>query len=169
VAKTVLIMESPARVAFFTPFVAKPRVTESALAPILLNVDPPKEYLGELAALASLAVLVKLSVSVIIIFPAVAALDEVTIARITTESCALPKLTNWCVSTAVAESPKTIESVAASIVNVCAATVAWDGKTESIPNPKEVIAAIAIRLKKICRVTGILSIHSCYWSSVKRR
>jgi hypothetical protein len=38
-------------------------VTESAIDPILLKTDPPKVYLGELAAVASFAVLVKLSVT----------------------------------------------------------------------------------------------------------
>jgi hypothetical protein len=114
-----------------------------------LNTDPPNVYLGELSAVASFAVLVKLSVTDRYIVPALAALDDVTIARRTTESRLLPKLTKLCVNTAVADSPKVIESAAASIVNVCDVTAAVDGATESIPKPKAAIAVIAIRLKNV--------------------
>ena len=40
-------------------------------------------------------------------------------------------------------------SAAASIVNVCEVTVAFDGATESIPKPNAAIAVKAIRLKNV--------------------
>jgi hypothetical protein len=49
----------------------------------------------------------------------------------------------------VAESPRVIESVAASIVNACEVTAAFDGATESIPKPSAAIAVTAIRLKNV--------------------
>ena len=84
------------------------------------------------------------------IVPALAAFDDVTIALNVTESSAsVLRLTNWCVRTAVADSPSVMESVAASIVNECEVTVAWPGLTESIPKPNAAIAVIAIRLKNV--------------------
>jgi hypothetical protein len=47
-----------------------------------------------------------------------------------------------------------IESVAESMLNVCAVTVAFEGATESIPKPNAAIAVKAIRLKNVfCDIT----------------
>jgi hypothetical protein len=64
---------------------------------------------------------------------------------IVTESDAFV-VTKLCVKTAVAVSPKVIESVAESIVRVFATTDAFDGTTESIPKPIAATATSAMRL-----------------------
>jgi hypothetical protein len=73
---------------------------------------------------------------------------EVKTALIRTESVEISP-TKLCVRTAVAVSPTLIASVAESIVNVLAWTVACEGATESIPKPNAAIAVIAIRLKNV--------------------
>ena len=70
----------------------------------------------------------KLSVTDSNIDPAVAAFEEVTIASSLTASLA-DKATKLCCKTAVAESPESIVSVAASMVNVCDAIAAELGAT----------------------------------------
>jgi len=67
--------------------------------------------------------------------PAVAAFEDVTIARKITESTLLPKLTKLWVKTAVADSPTVMESVAASMDNECAVTADCAGGTATkVPN-----------------------------------
>jgi len=107
---------------------------------------------------ASFAVLVKLSETVMLIVPAVDALDDVTTALRTTESKSDPRFTKLWVRTAVAVSPVLIESVAESIVSVCDVTAAWDGTTERNPKPIAAIVATAIRLKNVLLDITFLSL-----------
>ena len=88
--------------------------------------------------------------------PAFAALF-VLIAVIVTESETFV-VTKLLVKTAVADSPKVIESVAESIVRVFATTAEDDGTMESIPKPKAATATSAMRLKVVVVDMCFLSI-----------
>ena len=89
--------------------------------------------------------------------PALTALLLVLIAVMVTESNAFV-VTKLLVKTAVADSPKVIESVAESIVRVFATTAADDGTTESIPKPNAATATSAMRLMVVVVDICFLSI-----------